>query len=327
MVGDQSSEGDNIVSALGYYPSCADLIEVTAKIVSPPEVAPGSAPTDLYNNANLCGPFTVRWYIDPKPFVKVVESTVTAVPNSSNISATMSLSVETSPMMGNIAGATYQWEREIWRKANPADKDSPYQTPTGNLTWQPITLNGANTPLNGTYAATLELQDSVRFRCTANLSGVAATNTVLDRTCLTMTSTPTQIRMPNQKPSTFLTAKTVESNLTASSKPPLSSENETLIKSHQSAHLVNLLTAPNPADAQLGLRFTLPEDAITSIEVLDALQRTVLTPQEPVLLSKGANELALVIGSLPSGSYSLRVKAILTNGKLIVEHRSLIIAR
>jgi hypothetical protein len=48
----------------GYYPSCADLIEVTARLATPPATAPQLEPTDLYDPVNLCGPFTVRWYLD-----------------------------------------------------------------------------------------------------------------------------------------------------------------------------------------------------------------------------------------------------------------------
>lgn len=43
------------------YPSCVDLIEVTAQLATPPSFAPQLPPTDLYDPVNFCGPFTVRW--------------------------------------------------------------------------------------------------------------------------------------------------------------------------------------------------------------------------------------------------------------------------
>jgi hypothetical protein len=322
----------------GYYPSCADLIEVTAQLATPPSFAPQLPPTELYDPVNVCGPFTVRWYLDPKPFVVFNSDPTVTKGAGTNVNFTASLSVGTSAMLGNIAGATYQWEREIWRKTDPSVKGSAFITPSGILAWQPITLVGANAPNSGTYSEVVRLQDSISFRCTINLSGVAATNTVLDRACPTMTSFPIYARMPEPQ-GTFLAANTLGDNLALlSAKTPssLSSTQSTFSASAQefvqmprlhSTYTVNLLTAPNPADAQVGLRFTLPDDATTSIEIIDALQRSVLIPQEPSRLSRGNHELSLSIGLLPSGSYSVVVKAILSNGKTILERRSLMIVR
>ncbi len=85
--------------------------------------------------------------------------------------------------------------------------------------------------------------------------------------------------------------------------------------------------APNPAETQVGLRFRLPDDATTTVEVSDVLQRIVLAPLSGIMLQRGEHELVLSVSSFPSGVYSVRVRATLANGTIIVEKRSLIIAR
>ena len=95
----------------GYYPSCADLIEVTARLATPPATAPQLEPTDLYDPVNLCGPFTVRWYLDPKPQIAITSSAITGDDN--NRTATIGVRINTSPMIGDTTGSSYSWERQI----------------------------------------------------------------------------------------------------------------------------------------------------------------------------------------------------------------------
>jgi hypothetical protein len=64
-----------------------------------------------------------------------------------------------------------------------------------------------------------------------------------------------------------------------------------------------------------------------TIEILDALQRTVLAPMTAEVLKQGEHDIAISIGSLPSVAYTVRVRAVVANGKMLAEQRPLIIAR
>lgn len=75
------------------------------------------------------------------------------------------------------------------------------------------------------------------------------------------------------------------------------------------------------------MSYALEQDATVSREILDALQRVVLIPLAAEARLGGDHELVIPVGSLPSGAYSVRVKAVLANGKMITEQRPLIIAR
>jgi hypothetical protein len=92
-------------------------------------------------------------------------------------------------------------------------------------------------------------------------------------------------------------------------------------------YIIDMITAPNPAETHVGLRFGLPADAHISVEIIDALQRMVLKPLNNELRLKGDHEIAIGVGHLPSGAYSIRVNATLTNGKTLIQNRQLLIVR
>jgi hypothetical protein len=78
---------------------------------------------------------------------------------------------------------------------------------------------------------------------------------------------------------------------------------------------------------RLSIQYELPSDATMTIEILDALQRTVLAPMTAEVLKQGEHDIAISIGSLPSVAYTVRVRAVVANGKMLAEQRPLIIAR
>ena len=88
-----------------------------------------------------------------------------------------------------------------------------------------------------------------------------------------------------------------------------------------------MLTAPNPAETQMGVRFRLPENATVTVELTDALQRVILAPIQSAALLQGEHEFILPVGSCSAGTYALRVKAILPNGKMLLVQRPIIIVR
>jgi hypothetical protein len=207
------------------------------------------------------------------------------------------------------------------------------------LAWKRITLSGANVPNSGTYSEPLQLLDSIRFRCTVTIPA-SNTTAAIDRSCPAMTSTPAYVVMPKVRPNTTLAASIPTDNQTTSisksqaslssaqAAAPIVTNNEPIPgKQSRKSVTVDLLTAPNPAETLVGLSFRLPDEAATTIEIVDALQRTVLIPQANVVLPKGNQEFTISVGSLPSGAYSVRVKAVLKNGVVLLENRSLIIVR
>ena len=160
--------------------------------------------------------------------------------------------------------------------------------------------------------------------------------------CPTMISSTAQITIQQFRPPSPPTAFTVTSasNLTLANKPKesasvsavYSSTNEQPVAGEEipqpiPPHTVDLLTAPNPAEAQVGLRFRLPGAATVTVEIVDALQRVVLQPLIAEERTEGEHELAIPVGTLPSGVYSVRVRARVTNGRTLVQQRPLIIAR
>jgi hypothetical protein len=107
----------------------------------------------------------------------------------------------------------------------------------------------------------------------------------------------------------------------------IASSSKEFLSTEQKAYTVNLLTAPNPAETQIGLRFHLPQEATVSVEVLDALQRRVLLPVNTEHRDFGTYELSIPVGNLTNGAYSVRLRAILSNGVILFQQLSLIIAR
>jgi hypothetical protein len=97
----------------GYYPSCADLIEVTAQMTTTTATIPALEPNDPYNPVNMCGPFTVRWYLDPKPQVEVTNFPKPIQAADLTWTATIDVRLNTSPMIGSLVGSTYTWQIQI----------------------------------------------------------------------------------------------------------------------------------------------------------------------------------------------------------------------
>jgi hypothetical protein len=319
----------------GYYPSCSDLVEVTAQVTTPLPAAALIEPLDPFADENMCGPFVIRWYLDPRPQVER-----TRYPNpvydavNVTYAAELDLQLNVSSMMGNVQGATYTWERRIWRSATRS-----YETWQSVTFTNPITPNGT-TRSGGTYAVTLRPLDSIHFRCTMDFSSVTQqTNPLLDRTCTQIMTQPIYIVMPPE-PGTLLAVAGLSNNATTTkaiqSQSSITSSDttnnagaqvNTTKTSSAKTHTINLLTAPNPAATQVGLRFTLPADGLVTVEVVNALQQIVLQPLTNDQRQAGEHELTVNVGSLASGTYSVRVSATLPNGVTLVERRTLIVIR
>jgi hypothetical protein len=337
---------------MGRYPSCADLLEVTAQITSLPNTIPSTAPTDQFDPVNMCGPFTIRYYLDPKPQVKITRRVQRQ--NGEAFSLEIGVELQPSAMMGNTSGttgvansgSTYQWQYRVLQGINN-------YSATG-VPWQDITegVFSDNFRMSGTFningANSLVLNDSVEVHCITTFPN-ATINTVIDPMCRAMNSAISGVvsvrpenananfiaqAPPNNDDLTLSMAKNVA---TTQSKPQTNTAPQTHAQSDEEtpplggkawqSHTVNLLTAPNPAETQVGLRFRLPSKATTTIEIVDALQRTILAPMTATALERGEHELSLSVGTLPSGTYTVRVKALLANGALLLEQRPLIIVR
>ena len=302
---------NNLVTAMGRYPSCADLLEVTALITSLP-----TAPTDQFDPVNMCGPFTIRYYLDPKPQAAITSSTVTST--NSTLVATVGIQVQTTATMGNMNNASYVWEREILE-----NNGGVYTVAS------PWTAIATGATLTGIFVEQgLTDKDIIRIRCR-----ITSNNTLWD--CPTMSSSTAQIivlepQAPPPNNSTLLNKSGEISSLSAvnanasANQQPIAGED---IPQPTKIHTVDLLTAPNPAETQVGLRFRLPDDATVTVEVVDALQRVVLNPLAAEVRLGGDHELVIPVGSLPSGAYSVRLRAALANGRTLVQQRALIIAR
>ena len=165
------------------------------------------------------------------------------------------------------------------------------------------------------------------------------TNTRFDRNCPSITLSPAQGFIPDgsnpfiianaETNSLPITSKLEQSSLLTSGNEPSSltlskKQNEYLL---QQLHTVDLLTAPNPAESQMGVRFRLPENATVTVELYDALQRVILAPLQSVTLTEGEHDYTLPVGTCSAGAYSLRVKAVLANGKLLFVQRPIMIVR
>ena len=68
--------------------------------------------------------------------------------------------------------------------------------------------------------------------------------------------------------------------------------------------------APNPANDNTVLSWTLPVAAAVSVEIRNSLQQVVATPINAQAFSAGANTLPLSVGMLSNGTYSVRITAI-----------------
>jgi hypothetical protein len=322
---------NNLVTAMGRYPSCADLLEVTAQITSLPNTVPSTAPTDQFDPVNMCGPFTIRYYLDPKPQAEISIAGRTSIGTDGTLTTNASIRLITSPMMGNLNSASYRWEREILRKPDNS-ATTPYAV---ELPWALATTGTAQ---NETFVVSgLQNNDIIRIRCL-----MTGGNNSWD--CPMIVSSTAQVTIqefrPPGPPPVFATTSLNSSNIsskpretsylptvnanTAVNQRPIAGEN---IPQSAKTHTVDLLTAPNPAEAQVGLRFRLPDDATVTVEVVDALQRVVLNPLAAEARLGGEHEIVIPVGSLPSGAYSVRVRATLTNGRTLVQQRALIIAR
>jgi hypothetical protein len=230
--------------------------------------------------------------------------------------------------VGNLAGATYTWQIQVVR-GNTVVVD--WTVPT-------TTISGVSGTLQQTQLSPLDI---INIRCVLNTANLTS-NSVLDRTCPNVTSAPSQIRLPsleNLLSTTFVAGLSAD-NATAvlpksgaaqttasSSAKPLSSSLKEQPIWKGAIHTVDLLTVPNPANAQVGLRFRLPDEAIVTVEIVDALQRVVLAPAKASVMQQGEHEIVIPVGSLASGVYSVRIKANLAAGSTLAEQRPLIIVR
>lgn len=177
-----------------------------------------------------------------------------------------------------------------------------------------------------------------------NISTLTAANTQLERTCTIISSIPVMLKLPDPPKNLVNTNPTnnSESLNVAKSSATLSSliESQTVstgssetkestitTKPVSSSHIIDLTTAPNPAETELGLRFYLPDNATVTLELIDAFNRPVLHLLERQQLLRGTQEMNIPVGSLVSGVYAVRIIAHLENGKTLMNQKTLLIAR
>jgi hypothetical protein len=303
----------------GYYPTCADLIEVTASLVTP---GSGAGITDEFADENTCGPIPVRLYLEPRPQATISIAGAANKGADNALFTTATISLATSPMMGNLSAASYVWEREILRRPFESNPPPPY------ITIAPWATIATGATVTSTFTQTgLQDGDIIRIRCT-----MTGGNTLWD--CPTMISSTAQVTVQEYKSPTFVAlASKAPSGSTASGETNQNGVNVSIAttsddsRNQTQIHTVDLLTLPNPADAQVAVRFWLLEDATVTVEVVDALKRVVLLPINAEERRGGGHEIMIPLATLPSGVYSVRVRATLKNGKILMQQRQLIIAR
>jgi hypothetical protein len=366
--------------ASGYYPTCADRMEVTAYVATPADARTGINPLDP---ENLCGPLAIRMTIDPRPLVwfgdiwtAQPQLPVAAKDSKLNIPYTVKdidLRLVISGMMGNIDAATHTWQRSIWRY-DPSTQKHTAPAPGSPNDWTNIndSLMSKITPTGTTRSGGkytkmgLFAGDSVLIRCTTDISGVSTTdNPLLDQTCTRIISEPNTFMIPlplQTAPVAALAAenttisKTVADNAQSSAANQLAltelpiagkniarkeqasaqkaiqnqkaMQNQGAAQNQEAVQSIDLMTAPNPAETQIGVRFTLPQDATAvTVEILDVLQRPVLIPLADAPKAQGEHEISVPVGTLPSGMYALQIRVRLTNGTTLLKRRSLMIVR
>jgi photosystem II stability/assembly factor-like uncharacterized protein len=311
---------NHIVRELGFYPTCSDLIEVTTFVATPAEGRTGIG--GIYDDVNLCGPFRIRYYLDPRPQARITERTQAADPNNQNrFTLTVGVQLETSPMMGTTTGtgSSYVWQRQIlrrdingvWNVVQP-----PWPTITTGILANNAQLSGRFTETN------LQAEDSIQVRCVMTFPD-APINTLPQAGCRTVNSSVAPV-LSVQEPQALVFAKT-SSELNSTQQSLAQKAKLSANPSH--THTVNLSTAPNPADAEVHVRFGLPLDASVTVEVLDVLQRPALASLTNTQLSAGEHDTMIALGSLPSGVYSVRVQAKLNDGRILQEQRTLLLHR
>jgi hypothetical protein len=324
----------------GYYPSCSDLMEVTAQVTTPLPAAALIDPADPFAPENMCGPFTIRFYLDPKPQVEITQRKQSE-PVLDNFSLELDVRLNIPNMIGVTTGSTFVWQRQILTAATGYNATTP---PWVNITSGVL---ADNLHMTGRFTeSSLNQGDSIRVRCVMTFPSIAI-NSIIDNNCRTMTSSIIPIPSTISENNTLLAIALLGNDILTSNlskfaldeRQITSSVGDSLNRKLQpvagkrasaqaaASYTVDLLTAPNPAQAQVGLRFTLPGKATTTVEIIDALQRVALTPLNAVPLQEGEQNVAVPVGSLTTGAYFVRLRAVLANGVVLTNQRSLIIAR
>jgi IPT/TIG domain len=332
-------DNNNIVNELGFYPSCSDLIEVTTFVATP--AAGRTNVGDIYADQNLCGPFRIRTFLDPRPQVEIVgEPTFPII--ALRPSANVNIRLRISPMMGILGGETYTWWREVYRRSNNV---YTLVSPRQEITLTNTLAQTGDIRSGGTYSeANLDYSDSIRIYAEMNISALTAANTQLERTCTIISSIPVTLKLPeppknlananptnNSENSSVAKSSTTLSSFTGNQSVNTGSSEtkESIItaKPVSSSHIIDLTTAPNPAETELGLRFYLPDNATVTLELIDAFNRPVLQLLAQQQLLSGMQEMNIPVGSLVSGVYAVRIVAHLENGKTLMNQKALLVTR
>jgi hypothetical protein len=74
--------------------------------------------------------------------------------------------------------------------------------------------------------------------------------------------------------------------------------------------------APNPANDNTTLSFTLPVDANVRVEVVNSLQQVVATPINAQSLAAGMQTISIPTSALATGAYTVRIIAVAQNGTI-----------
>jgi hypothetical protein len=218
---------------------------------------------------NACGPFPLRWKVSgiPEPFVSL-SSNISNGENPDDPPVAGVNAAIPSRFITSNAIVYYQWSvRSKLLNERPPDIWEWEALPFFTPTIS-FPLTASNTQYEVRLRAVIAPQANAPLQCTVQLDGI----TVL-----------------NNDPTTLM-AKVLES----------------ATQSAATAARPRFTCSPNPASEQTTLSYSLGQEATISIEILDALQRTVLQPIQAESREAGAYLLAIPLHTLPSGVYSIR---------------------
>jgi hypothetical protein len=285
----------NLVQNLGGYPGCYQKMQVRAEVVSP-------GANDSYNDIDICGPFKLWWQFNAIPLPSVSITNTISTPQNPTEFATMTVTASIPAQFREASSqVVYNWD--IRSKAT-----SETQWPE---IWTPLSFTSAS----GTFTLQVLLNEGavevrVRPRIIPSLSSLQ---------CI---SSP-QTSITEGLESIFLAQK--NDNLTLNSPSTLPNTKNQQLSNIPSTKSIDIQIAPNPADTFITINYQLANGGICSIELVDALQRTVAYPVPTQNRESGSYITIMPITNLPNGHYSLRVVVIEAGNTIVREIKSLII--
>lgn len=77
----------------------------------------------------------------------------------------------------------------------------------------------------------------------------------------------------------------------------------------------------------MNIQFTLPQESTVTVEILDALQRVVATPLLQQQMSPGTHSMSHYCRAYTNGTYTVRVRALEADGRIITTSRQIVLLR